>query len=816
MAGPRLTLLWHSYLLLGVCGLLASLYPLPAALIALLLICAEKRLWHIQRLAIGLLVFCAAFFYASASGESAEKALAHPPDWLQSGAVRICGDVVSCRGLPDKRLRVLLENAAPPGLSPLPGYCAWTWEEPAATPLSGQKVCIERPVKPARGFANSENDGYESSLFAQKIYWRMWSKGDAGKPEITGEGNFGARMREDAIQAFLNILWPELANGVPMPQAGAILPALLFGDRQYLSQATVNDFANATLAHSLALSGQHLCLAGSLAFIFIWLGAWRAPGLYLYKPKRVLIVFASVPLALLYLWLGNFPPSLQRAAGMLLIGAFCFWRGIHASGLDLLCAALAIILISSPLAVFDAGLQMSALCAGIIIIGMPAISRFLPARKNSASLGKWQKFKRWAFQLLAISLLIQIALLPLSLARFQIAGFWFPLNLLWLPALGIIVLPFSALALCFALIPGVAFQWIASVLLAIATAPCEGLLKPLAWLRSCGLLGEPVFMLPHWTTLLAFGLLAIGLAAIMAEGARRAKRWPIALALCLFALAPALRFFGALDNGIKIEAFDVGQGQSILLRLPGDIRILVDGGGSYYGRFDPGKALVAPALCQNAPPRLAAVINSHPDMDHLGGLFYIIDKFEIGQLFHNGREARKENQEAWERTQARHKAAILKAGDQLIAGNQQIQMDILHPPEKSKAEGNAASLVLRLTRANQGIALLPGDSEKENLREILKSGADLSAKAVFAPHHGSNKNFLKAFYQASRPEVVIACCGYLNRWRYPGRDLRDWLAKAGISLLDTGRYGRIDVVIEADGEMAIASAKRPMPGLSGN
>ena len=47
-----------------------------------------------------------------------------------------------------------------------------------------------------------------------------------------------------------------------MPDHQAILLALLFGDRQYLDQATLNNFIAATLVHSLALSGQHLVIAG--------------------------------------------------------------------------------------------------------------------------------------------------------------------------------------------------------------------------------------------------------------------------------------------------------------------------------------------------------------------------------------------------------------------------------------------------------------------------------------------------------------------------------------------------------------------------
>ncbi|GHU90582.1 hypothetical protein AGMMS49925_03370 [Deltaproteobacteria bacterium] len=44
-------------------------------------------------------------------------------------------------------------------------------------------------------------------------------------------------------------------------------------------------------------------------------------------------------------------------------------------------------------------------------------------------------------------MLIQTALLPMNLLIFGNAGFWFPLNMLWLPAVDLLVLPGAFLGL---------------------------------------------------------------------------------------------------------------------------------------------------------------------------------------------------------------------------------------------------------------------------------------------------------------------------------------------------------------------------------
>lgn len=899
-------LLWQTYMGFWIAGITAAAWPWPSFCCALLLLFADSRLWRPARLCCAALCLLAGLFtghWQLFGGPLQGRALhAERPPWLAQwqsaphAAPRICGTVRDVRGLPDDRLRLLLEDVRPErpnaqtdglktvGPQPeyddprdgeaqaLPGFVAWTWEAPVpgdsgsasaaqaaafspATPswmrsstlpqsdrsqsrptqsdqspsmlfrspaLAGQIVCLARRPIPAQGFANEGQTDWGLTQAARGVRWRVWSTRDTGQPKVFGQPSPFARWREALRLDFLAALLPapKAEGGEPLaqnhaaggyasfdrrnalPQGKAILPALLFGDRRFLTQHTMNNFAAATLAHSLALSGQHLAVAGLLGLLCVLAAARARPGIYLRRPRAVWALLATLPPAMIYLWLGDAPASLLRAAIMLAFFAVWLLRGRALTTIDALCAALCCISVASPLSVLDTGLQLSVLCVAVIGMSLPWLRILAPAPEAAAQPLPYARLRRALRALLRIflvSLCIQAALLPLNMLLFNNMGGWFWLNVLWLPVADMLVLPAAALGL---LLAASGFGVAARAALDVAAMPCQWLTDGLAWLAGAGLLHPASLLRPHWTALPAFAAL---LTALVLKAGRptlppAARRLLLAGAL-LLCVGPALRTAERLSGDIRLDVLDVGQSQALALRLPGHVRLLLDGGGSASPRFDPGQALVAPALTYNDGPRLSAVLNSHPDIDHMGGLLYVLRAFSVGRLLDNGREGSGERGRQWRTLRQALRSRPLARGDVLVLGDpaQDLRLEILHPPREEQAawQGNDASLVARLTCNGRGLALFPGDAERPVLRRLLDNGDDLRAEVVVAPHHGSKTGFLKEFYRAAQPGLVVASCGFENRYGYPAQRLRAWCDEAGIPLLQTGRDGAVHVVWHA-------------------
>ena len=115
-----------------------------------------------------------------------------------------------------------------------------------------------------------------------------------------------------------------------------------------------------------------------------------------------------------------------------------------------------------------------------------------------------------------------------------------------------------------------------------------------------------------------------------------------AMALAVFFLAADIVWLQQkLQNRdtLRVTFLNVGHASAALVEFPGGSRMLVDGGGSYDDRFDAGRYVVAPFLWHERIGTIDTVVLTHPHPDHVNGLPYIMDNFDVKEVWSNGDEA---------------------------------------------------------------------------------------------------------------------------------------------------------------------------------
>ncbi len=842
-------------LLSAVCGMAAIRSPACGALACLLLalVALPAREGRLplpdgHKLALFLGAFCLGLLFGHVTAPAAPPAGAIP-DWVRAASVpvpdkadrrftdgvAVTGAIRENAALAGNRSRLILEDVRAAGEPvPLPGSLVLTWQNPPpdlATAGPGQRLAATLRLRQIHGFANPgvwETEDYWRDRGAS---YRAWSKDDGtrnGKVpgfRLEGTASLAWRVRASLRGAVITILGraPEPETGQPpaLTQAAAIIPALLFGDRSFCSPETLDLVARATLAHSLALSGMHLGFAAALGYGAAHLLGFLFPSLFLRLPRQQAGLLLALPVCLLYLWIGGAPPSLVRAALMLLFWGILLWLRRPKVLIAGLLWAVALILLVSPESLFDIRLQLSAASVAGIALVSPLLQSL--AQKNSRAAsgnGLADAVRSGLRRLLAvtagmalISIAAQAAVLPLVLDAFPGTGLWFPLNLVWLPVLGMWVLPMAFAGL---LLTAVGLPGAASALFSLAQLPCAGLLSLLHAMDAAGFLLAPVALRPLFAASAGYWLLLLCIPLFLTARPLSRRAAPLlCLGLCLAAwpsLYPAIADSG---DAVRLRLIDVGQGQAVAVSwksrgVAG--RMLIDGGGFASPVFDVGRRIVTPVLTRNMPPRLDWIVNTHPDTDHLQGLLFPLATFGVTRAAFGPDGLAMEETPLLERCKTilerrRIPVAAWKAGETTVLAPDLV-IETLYPgPHGEKLSPNDKSLVLRLVWRGKPLALLCGDIERKGIRLLLDSARSLEAELLVLPHHGGAGSYNAALYDAVRPAMALASCGYATSYPRPSLKIRKALAERGIPLADTGTRGQITVTWDSGLAMSVAYAR---------
>ncbi len=744
----------------------------------------------------------------------------------------------------------------------LPGRLVLTWQSPpgylsaektaANSIIPGLTLTAELKPRPIRNFYNQ--GGMDAELYwrERETWTRAWIYGEQPSLLLEGEPGFFAGLRENARRKVYAALpkkaashevneadGPKLKEEAPQAEeereeepprsfsdrlvpGAEFIPALLLGDRFGLGPDTLDLFSRATLSHSLALSGLHLGYAATLGYlagriIFMLLQPLLARYGKAPPARRKCEILMALPPAVAYIWLGGASPSLLRAGLMLFFWGLLLWLERPAVLLDGLLWAVSLILLFDPLALFDLRLQLSALSICAIALATPWLGRL--ARKFSFKPRKpglklpWprriaNRMLQGLIYMLGISLAAQLALLPFSLSVFGLVGLAWPLNALWLPVLGLAVMPAAFAGLAAALS---GFVQPAEALFSLAARPCAELLRILNFLQSNGLLPAPEGLRPLWSGVAGFWILLLGLALVLHYRSRRGippKTLPFLLlaGFALLCAGPFGRVAETRDDFVRLHALDVGQGQSLLLEWSdkGRLRrLLFDGGGVASATFDTGRDIILPLLTRNQPPSLDFIVSSHNDYDHLRGLIHPVKALRTEVYADNGAappaagpgyQAAADMEKALPRGGVKHREQWF--APMRIELSPSLILEVLHPyaAETLTRSGNRGSLVLRLVRRGRPLALFCADAENVTLNALLDrlaASGGLEAPVLILPHHGSARSYNKAFYAAVDPKIAIACCGYGNRWNFPSARVREAMLKRGAAFLSTAENGMI-------------------------
>ena len=649
----------------------------------------------------------------------------------------------------------------------LPRRILLTWYEARELPMAGQRWRLKVRLKRPRGFSNPGSFDFEKWTFTRDI-------GATGyvRPSNLNR-RIAARVRAcpltSARQRFASLVEHALHGDDTL----GYLLAITVGVRTGLSDADWRLLRRTGTVHLMAISGLHIGLVaglmmwvgGRIGRIVVLVGGAGAPT----DCGRALAALSAIG----YSALAGFALPTVRALAMVLVAVALAGCRRRIPAEQTLAAAAFVVLLVQPTGPLSAGFWLSFYAVALLIFSGLTLRTFASGYQT-----RLRRPNGRLHELIRAQFALSIGLAPLTILFFQeISLVSFIANLFALPVFTLLIVPLSlAGTLSSLLVPG-----IGAGLLQVAAWVMQWVLRGLGWLEDLPIAAVG-FAAPTtaWTvTAVAASLLII---------------WPRPCRGRMLAVIAVVHLAGGarLDppEVLRVVVMDVGQGSAVLIQTAGHA-LVYDTGPAFRTR-NAGDTVVVPYLRELGIRQLDAVVISHADSDHAGGVSSVLAAYPDTPVF----------------------APVAPAGlarlhKPCVSGLRWrwdgVEFSVVHPKPDRKTAGsskNNQSCVLVVDAERQRI-VLPGDIEQRAEYAVANHSGIADATLVLAPHHGSSTSSSQRFVDRTRPEFVVFSVGHRNRWGFPKPDVVARWSETGACLLTTAVSGALVFSLDRGGSLIL-------------
>ncbi|HSA62107.1 MAG TPA: DNA internalization-related competence protein ComEC/Rec2 [Nitrospiraceae bacterium] len=692
---------------------------------------------------------------------------------------------------------------------PQSGKVRLVWREPGSTLHQGDRIAFRAKVHPPSGSLNPGGFDYATYLERQGIDLVATITGpDAVHVLESGAGSW-RWLAWNRIDRWRAMIRDAAIHTLDQPALGIFL-GIVIGERGFLQQELQEWFMVTGTVHLLSISGSHL---GLVALVVFWMGKrlvlWLPAELLLavsrkLTPSRIAILL-TWPTVALYALLAGAELATIRSLVMITLALVAVWLGHDRHLHHAMAVAALLIVVHDPRAIYDISFQLSFLSVLVIVQTAWWLTQW-HERSSDIVKSTAQSILEYGRDALLMSGAVTLATLPVVAIYFnQVPWLGVLTNLIAIPFTGFVLVPLGLLAAAWTVLTG-----------AGDLVMGRGLEQSLNWmvqgLRWCAGVpgGEWHIAAPAIPAVVLFyaGLL-LASASVAGRRLRVVGAGLVLLLACWWVLSPR---WGVDGDRWRVTFLDVGQGDSAVIELPDGQTVLIDGG-ARYERFDMGRGVVAPFLWNRGIRHLDHVVGTHQQLDHVGGLIWILRHLSVGQYWGTGVERSEQfvaDLRAALNEKQRHEQIAHRGDDLLRSGP--CRLMILNPSAEGRVQPvgrprggtslNDESIVSRLQCGAHSI-LFGADIEVDGLRRLSEEGRQ-PVTLLKVPHHGARSSLDRDWIRQIRPQYAVISVGRANPYGHPVQAVLQAYAEQHVAVsrtdLDgavwvTGRLSRSDVVL---------------------
>lgn len=671
----------------------------------------------------------------------------------------------------------------------------------------GDFIRFHSKIKRIGSFHNPGSFDHERALNRQGIYVSGFLANPAGIVLIRHDSANPFLMKVENFRNFLKYL---IYANAPTPQR-EIIEAMIIGNQKSIPQDVRDNFAKTGTSHILSISGLHIGIVAATGFFLIFLLLKSSEYLVLkFNIIKIATAAAFLPVVI-YALVAGMGTTVLRATLMTLAMLTALLIGKQKDLYNILFAAALMILIALPESLYEISFQLSFSAVFAILYIVPKLSD-LPLPAPASAPGWLHTMIRRLYVFILVSAAATVGTLPIIVFYFnRVSAVTLIANLIAVPLLGMLTLMLAmAFMLTAVFSAGIAglFVKAASLFTSLSVSIINGLAS-FSW-------SALTLPKPNLAEIILFYIFIFLLLEIISphDDKEKLPRSPILIrtalvvsVLLIIADAAYWTVKSKYSTDLKITVIDVGQGAATLVQFPHGTNMLIDGGGFRDSSFDIGRFVIAPFLYAQRIRRIDIAVLTHSHPDHLQGLIYTINNFDVREVWCTGVNEDDDLSRLWKKTiidrQIKITCKSAQSAPETISGVHMQFLWPLHPPSHNKGERsydatNDDSLVMRMAYGNTSF-LFTGDISARVESRLIRTGQNLQSNLLLVPHHGSIHSSSTDFIRETASRYAIISAGKNNVFRHPHPLVLDRYASAGVKIFRTDHDGAIRVL--SDGKI---------------
>jgi len=256
-----------------------------------------------------------------------------------------------------------------------------------------------------------------------------------------------------------------------------------------------------------------------------------------------------------------------------------------------------------------------------------------------------------------------------------------------------------------------------------------------------------------------------------------------------------------ITSNVEVHFIDVGQGDSVYIKLPNNVDILIDGGNNWYG-----DDVVTYLNSQNVDD-IEYLIATHPDADHIGGLDDVLKAFEVENVYapdvshttktYSDFVLEVRNEGTYIKTTKAGMTLINPALAAVIGCPSFSNVFFLGPVKNYGTDLNSWSAVVKLDFGNSSY-LFTGDADRISEKDMIDNGMFLKADVLKVGHHGSYSSTSQEFLKEVSPKYAVISVGKNNNYGHPAQEVLERLEMYKVDLFRTDLQGHIIAISDGN------------------